>query len=220
MSYTDEQKLAAIKAYLRNNKNALKTVKELGYPTTNSLISWYRQYKPEPITKPQRQLRRYSDEEKKKATDLYFKNGCNIKKTVRELGYGSQTALLQWLRQAYPDKVSKLTTRGYRPDVPEEIKSTFDKLGIPEAEKKSLAGVGAQYDSEVVYHSMKEDLLKQGVIYTDMETAVREYPQIVKEHFMKCVPITDHKFVALHAAVWSGGSFVYVTKGVKVDIPL
>ena len=92
-------------------------------------------------------------------------------------------------------------------DVPEEIKDTFDKLGIPEAEKTSLAGVGAQYDSEVVYHSMKEDLIKQGVIYTDMESAVRDYPEIVKEHFMKCVPISDHKFVALHAAVWSGGSF-------------
>ena len=105
-------------------------------------------------------------------------------------------------------------------DVPEDIKNTFDRLGIPEAEKKSLAGVGAQYDSEVVYHSMKEDLIKQGVIYTDMESAVREYPEIVKEHFMKCVPINDHKFVALHAAVWSGGSFVYIPKGVKLDIPL
>ena len=105
-------------------------------------------------------------------------------------------------------------------DVPEDIKNTFDRLGIPEAEKKSLAGVGAQYDSEVVYHSMKEDLIKQGVIYTDMESAVRDYPEIVKEHFMKCVPINDHKFVALHAAVWSGGSFVYIPKGVKLDIPL
>lgn len=105
-------------------------------------------------------------------------------------------------------------------DVPEEIKDTFDKLGIPEAEKKSLAGVGAQYDSEVVYHSMKKELMEQGVIYTDMETAVREYPELVKPHFMKCVPVTDHKFVALHGAVWSGGSFVYVPKGVKVDIPL
>ena len=105
-------------------------------------------------------------------------------------------------------------------DVPDDIKETFDKLGIPEAEKKSLSGVGAQYDSEGVYHSIKEELIKQGVIYTDMDTAVREYPEIVKEHFMKCVPISDHKFVALHAAVWSGGSFVYVPKGVKVDIPL
>ena len=105
-------------------------------------------------------------------------------------------------------------------DVPEDIKDTFDRLGIPEAEKESLAGVGAQYDSEVVYHSMKEDLLKQGVIYLDMETAVKEYPEIVKKYFMKCVPITDHKFVALHAAVWSGGSFVYIPKGVKLDFPL
>lgn len=105
-------------------------------------------------------------------------------------------------------------------DVPEDIRNTFDKLGIPEAEKKSLAGVGAQYDSEVVYHNIKEDLKKQGVIYTDMETAVREYPDLVKEHFMKCVPINDHKFAALHAAVWSGGSFVYVPKNVKLDIPL
>ena len=91
-------------------------------------------------------------------------------------------------------------------------------FGIPEAEKESLAGVGAQYDSEVVYHSMKEELIKQGVIYTDMETAVKKYPGIVKEHFMKCVPIYDHKFVALHGAVWSGGSFV--PKGIKVDIQL
>ena len=105
-------------------------------------------------------------------------------------------------------------------DVPEDIRNTFDKLGIPDAEKKSLAGVGAQYDSEVVYHSMKEELIKQGVIYTDMETAIREYPDIVKKHFMKCVPVTDHKFVALHGAVWSGGSFVYVPKGVKLDFPL
>ena len=105
-------------------------------------------------------------------------------------------------------------------DVPEDIKNTFDRLGIPEAEKESLAGVGAQYDSEVVYHNMKEELIKQGVIYTDMESAVREYPELVKEYFMKCVPVHDHKFVALHFAVWSGGSFVYVPKGVKVDIPL
>ena len=105
-------------------------------------------------------------------------------------------------------------------DVPKDIKETFDKLGIPEAEKKSLAGVGAQYDSEVVYHSMKKELLEKGVIYTDMETAVKEYPSLVKKYFMKCVPMYDHKFVALHGAVWSGGSFVYVPKGIKVDFPL
>lgn len=105
-------------------------------------------------------------------------------------------------------------------DVPDDIKNTFDALGIPEAEKESLAGVGAQYDSEIVYHSIKEELVKQGVIYTDFDEAVKKYPELVKEYFTKCVPMTDHKFIALHYAVWSGGSFVYVPKGVKVDIPL
>lgn len=105
-------------------------------------------------------------------------------------------------------------------DVPEDIKETFERLGIPQAERASLAGVGAQYDSEVVYHNIKEELVKQGVIYTDMETALREYGDIVKEYFMKLVPPTDHKFAALHGAVWSGGSFVYVPEGVQVDIPL
>lgn len=110
--------------------------------------------------------------------------------------------------------------KGSWEDVPDDIKDTFEKLGIPEAERTSLAGVGAQYDSEVVYHSIKEDLVKQGVIYTDMESAVKEYEDIVKEYFMKLVPPSDHKFVALHGAVWSGGSFVYVPAGIDVDIPL
>lgn len=105
-------------------------------------------------------------------------------------------------------------------DVPEDIKDTFDNLGIVEADQKSLAGVGAQYDSEVVYHSIQEGLTKQGVIYTDFETAVKEYGDIVKEYFMKLVPPSDHKFAALHGAVWSGGSFVYVPEGVHVDIPI
>jgi len=105
-------------------------------------------------------------------------------------------------------------------EVPADIKETFDRLGIAEAEKESLAGVGAQYDSEVVYHSIKQELVAQGVIYTDMESALREHEAIVKEYFMKLVPPKDHKFVALHGAVWSGGSFVYVPEGVHVDIPL
>ena len=105
-------------------------------------------------------------------------------------------------------------------DVPDNIKDTFERLGIPEAEREALAGVGAQYDSEVVYHSIRMELMAQGVIYTDMETAVRDYPDIVKEYFMKAVPVSDHKFAALHAAVWSGGSFVYVPRGVTVDMPL
>ena len=105
-------------------------------------------------------------------------------------------------------------------EVPEEIKETFDRLGIPQAEQTSLAGVGAQYDSEVVYHRVQKELSDQGVIYTDFETAVREYEGIVKEYFMKLVPPKDHKFTALHGAVWSGGSFVYVPEGVHVEIPL
>jgi Fe-S cluster assembly protein SufB len=105
-------------------------------------------------------------------------------------------------------------------DVPEYIKDTFDKLGIPEAEKKYLAGVGAQYDSEVVYHSIREDLEKLGVIFVDMDSAVRDYPEIVKQYFGTIVPPNDNKFAALNSAVWSGGSFVYVPEGVKVEIPL
>lgn len=106
-------------------------------------------------------------------------------------------------------------------EVPDDIKNTFERLGIPQAERTSLAGVGAQYDSELVYHNVKEEVLAQGVIYTDMESAITgENEQMVREHFMKLVPPTDHKFAALHGAVWSGGSFVYVPPGVKVEIPL
>lgn len=105
-------------------------------------------------------------------------------------------------------------------EVPDYIKNTFERLGIPKAERESLAGVGAQYDSEIVYHNIKKELQNQGVIYTDMETAVREHEDVVKELFMKLIPPTDHKFAALHGAVWSGGSFVYVPAGVRVSIPL
>lgn len=106
-------------------------------------------------------------------------------------------------------------------DVPEDIKNTFERLGIPEAERKSLAGVGAQYDSELVYHNVREEVAAQGVVYTDMESALHgEYADMVRKHFMKLVKPTDHKFAALHGAVWSGGSFVYVPKGVSVEIPL
>ena len=105
-------------------------------------------------------------------------------------------------------------------NVPDEIRDTFMKLGIPEAELESLAGVGAQYDSEVVYHNMRSYLSEQGVIYTDFESAVREYPDIIKAHFGKLITPRLHRYSALHYAVWSGGSFVYVPKGVDVDIPL
>lgn len=105
-------------------------------------------------------------------------------------------------------------------DLPEGIRRTFEKLGIPEAERKFLAGVGSQYDSEVVYHKLKEDLEKQGVIFADMDTGVREYPEIVKKYFGTIIPPNDNKFAALNSAVWSGGSFVYVPEGVEVKLPL
>ncbi len=105
-------------------------------------------------------------------------------------------------------------------EVPEEIKRTFDRIGIPEAEKKFLAGVGAQYDSEVVYHSLKKELEDQGVIFLDTDTALREHPDLVKEYLGTIIPPADNKFAALNSAVWSGGSFIYVPPGVKVDIPL
>lgn len=106
-------------------------------------------------------------------------------------------------------------------DVPDDIKDTFERLGIPQAEQTSLAGVGAQYDSELVYHNVRKEVEEQGVVYTDMESALNgPYAEMVHEHFMKLVPPTDHKFAALHGAVWSGGSFVYVPKGVSVAIPL
>ncbi|MBT3419089.1 MAG: Fe-S cluster assembly protein SufB [Candidatus Magasanikbacteria bacterium] len=106
-------------------------------------------------------------------------------------------------------------------DVPDEIKKTFDRLGIPEAEKHALAGVGAQYDSDVVYHNLQQSLKDKGVVFENMDVAVEKYPELVQKYFMtQCVPINDHKFVMLHGAVWSGGTFIYVPKGVKVELPL
>ena len=104
--------------------------------------------------------------------------------------------------------------------MPSEIKNTFDRLGIPEAEKKFLAGVGAQYESEVVYHNIREDLEKQGVIFCDTDTAVRDYPDLVQKYFGKIIPPNDNKFAALNSAVWSGGSFIYVPENVQVELPL
>lgn len=106
--------------------------------------------------------------------------------------------------------------------VPEDVKNTFERLGIPQAERESLAGVGAQYDSELVYHNLRKEVAESGVVYMDLESAMHDelYADMIREHFMKLVPPTDHKFAALHGAVWSGGSFVYVPKGVKLEIPL
>jgi Fe-S cluster assembly protein SufB len=105
-------------------------------------------------------------------------------------------------------------------DVPEDIKRTFDRLGIPEAEQKYLQGVTAQYESEVVYHSIRKDLESKGVIFTDMDSGLREHPDLVKQYFGTVIPSADNKFAALNSAVWSGGSFVYVPKGVHVEMPL
>ena len=106
-------------------------------------------------------------------------------------------------------------------DVPDDIKNTFERLGIPQAERASLAGVGAQYDSEVVYHNVRKEVQEQGVVYTDLESALHsDHAERIREHFMHLVPPSDHKFAALHGAVWSGGSYVYVPAGVSVEIPL
>ncbi|OGJ59364.1 Fe-S cluster assembly protein SufB [Candidatus Peribacteria bacterium RIFCSPHIGHO2_01_FULL_51_9] len=105
-------------------------------------------------------------------------------------------------------------------EVPEEIRRVYDRLGIPEAERKVLAGVGAQYESEVIYHNLKKQWEELGVIFLDMDDALQQYPEMVRTHFMKCVPSTDHKFAALHGAVWSGGTFLYVPKGVRIEDPL
>ena len=105
-------------------------------------------------------------------------------------------------------------------DVPDDIKTVFDKLGIPESEKQAMAGVGAQFDSEMVYHNLSNKMKELGVIYTNFDTAIKEYPELVKEYFSKAVPLNDHKYIALHYALFSGGSFVYVPKGVKLELPL
>jgi Fe-S cluster assembly protein SufB len=105
-------------------------------------------------------------------------------------------------------------------EVPEEIRRVYDRLGIPEAERKVLAGVGAQYESEVVYHNLKKEWKKLGVIFLDLDDALQEHPDLVREYFMRCVPADDHKFTALHGAVWSGGTFLYIPKGVHIKDPL
>jgi len=119
----------------------------------------------------------------------------------------------------YYAKASDKTEKNWD-DVPENVKNTFDKLGIPEAEKKFLAGVGAQYESEVVYHNLRKDLADQGVLFLDTDSALKEHPEIFKKYFAKIIPPEDNKFSALNRAVWSGGSFIYIPPGVKVDMPL
>ena len=119
----------------------------------------------------------------------------------------------------YYAKASDKTEKNWD-DVPDNVKNTFEKLGIPEAEKKFLAGVGAQYESEVVYHSLREDLAKQGVLFLDTDQALIDHPEMFKKYFGKIIPPEDNKFAALNSAVWSGGSFIYVPPGVHIDMPL
>ncbi|HSH24558.1 MAG TPA: Fe-S cluster assembly protein SufB [Massilibacterium sp.] len=133
--------------------------------------------------------------------------------------WGGDLSELDFDDITYYVKPSEQTERSWD-EVPPEIKATFDKLGIPEAEQKYLAGVSAQYESEVVYHNMQEDLEDLGVIFTDTDSALREHEELFKEYFGTVIPPTDNKFAALNSAVWSGGSFIYVPKGVKCETPL
>ena len=133
--------------------------------------------------------------------------------------WGADLSSIDFQNIYYYAKASEKTEKSWE-DVPEDVKNTFDKLGIPEAEKKFLAGVGAQYESEVVYHNLREDLEKQGVVFLDTDTALKEKPDIFRKYFGKIIPPEDNKFAALNSAVWSGGSFIYVPPGVKVDMPL
>jgi len=133
--------------------------------------------------------------------------------------WGGDLSVIDFQNIYYYAKASDKVEKNWD-DVPENVKNTFDKLGIPEAEKKFLAGVGAQYESEVVYHSLREDLAKQGVLFLDTDAALHEHPELFKKYFGKIIPPEDNKFAALNSAVWSGGSFIYVPPGVKVDMPL
>ncbi len=152
-----------------------------------------------------------------------------LEKRLKGLELWNQTPLPNWgpsLEKLDLDAIQYFIRPGLEEtsswdELPEDIKATYDKIGIPEAEQKALSGVGAQYDSEVVYHKLKEEWEKQGVVFENMDVAVQKYPDLVKKYFMStCVPISDHKFVMLHAAVWSGGTFIYIPKGVKVTVPL
>ena len=133
--------------------------------------------------------------------------------------WGGDLSTIDFQNIYYYAKASDKTEKNWD-DVPDNVKKTFDKLGIPEAEKKFLAGVGAQYESEVVYHSLREDLAKQGVLFLDTDQALIDHPEMFKKYFGKIIPPEDNKFAALNSAVWSGGSFIYVPPGVKVDMPL
>ncbi len=134
--------------------------------------------------------------------------------------WGPDLSLLDLENIIYYARPGEVVSSTKWEDVPAEIKNTFERLGIPEAERKYLAGAGAQYESQNVYHRLKEEYGKMGVIFEDMDAALQKYPDLVKQYFMKCVTMHDHKFAALHGAVWSGGTFIFIPEGVNVDKPL
>ncbi|MGB1386867.1 MAG: Fe-S cluster assembly protein SufB, partial [Ilumatobacteraceae bacterium] len=148
---------------------------------------------------------------------------------LRSLSLFDRKPMAEWFAQNMPDIDFQDIYYYLRPageqvdewdELPEEMMRTYEKLGIPEAERKYLAGVTAQYESEVVYHKNREDLEAQGILFCDMDTAMREYPDLVKKYFGSVIPPGDNKFAALNSAVWSGGSFIYVPPGVECEMPL
>lgn len=146
-------------------------------------------------------------------------NSLEVFKNTKKPGFGVDTSNLD-IQKIIPYLRPEANKGNNWDDVPYEIKDTFERLGIPESERKALAGVGAQYDSEVVYQNIKKELENIGVVFLDMETAVKEFPELVRKYFMKLVPANDHKYAALHGAIWSGGSFVYVPENTEVSLPL
>ncbi|RMF54907.1 Fe-S cluster assembly protein SufB [Candidatus Woesearchaeota archaeon] len=154
-----------------------------------------------------------------------------LKKRLQGLNWFNKTPLPSWGPKEVKEKLDLNKIHYYvKPgtkeskrweDLPEEIRKTAERIGIPEAEKRSLSGAGFQFDSDMAYHNLKKEWENQGIIFENMDTAVQKYPELVKKYFMtKCIPVTDHKFIMLHAAVWSGGTFIYVPKNVKVRVPL
>src|SRR3989344_8281901 len=146
-----------------------------------------------------------------KALEIFYKKPMPL--------WGAHLGDIDFDNIYYYIKPAKDSTTSWN-DVSPEVKNTFDKLGIPEAEQKFLAGVGAQYESEMVYHSIRKDLEEKGVIFLSMDDGLRQYPELVREYFGSLIPSTDNKFAALNTAVWSGGSFVYVPPGIHVEMPL
>lgn len=187
-----------------DDHNAEKAVKTSGLGLNESVVRMISREKKEPAWMLQKRL-----------------DGLNAFQSLKMPAFGPSLANLHLDDICYYRRADTVKDAKTWDQVPEDIKRTFEKLGIPEAERKTLAGVGAQYESENVYHKLRKEWQKQGVIFEDMDVAVQKYPDLVKAYFMtRCVPIRDHKFAALHAAVWSGGTFLYIPKNISVTMPL